>query len=140
VVLSTGIDIIEVSRIRKLMESSGDRFLHHHFTQDEISYCLSKKNSWVHFAGRMAAKEAVYKVLRMKWGKGFTWKNIEILNGSDGAPGVYLQGSAAQALEVSLYEELEVSLSHTDQYAAATALAWGNKSREMSNGQSHSQK
>jgi holo-[acyl-carrier protein] synthase len=140
VIMSTGIDIIEVSRIRRLMESSGDRFLRHHFTPDEISYCRSKKNSCVHFAGRMAAKEAVYKALRMEWGTGFTWKNIEILGRSDGAPGVFLRGPAAQALEDSLFEELEISLSHTDQYAAATALAWGNRSKETANGQSHSQK
>ena len=76
-----GTDIIEVSRIEKLIKDKGDKFLNRIYTKKEIDYCESKgPNKYQHYAGRFAAKEAVFKILSTKQLK---FKNIEILNNDD---------------------------------------------------------
>ena len=59
-----GTDIIEVGRIEKLIKEKGDKFLNKIYTQKEIDYCVSKgPNKYQHYAGRFAAKEAIFKTL-----------------------------------------------------------------------------
>ena len=79
-----GTDIIEVSRIEKLIKDKEGKFLNRIYTQKEIDYCESKgPNKYQHYAGRFAAKEAVFKILRTKR---LAFKSIEILNKDDGSP------------------------------------------------------
>ena len=58
-----GTDIVEVSRIRKLIDSKGDRFLSHIYDKIEVEYCSTRVNPALHYAGRFSAKEAVKKAL-----------------------------------------------------------------------------
>ena len=59
-----GTDIIEISRIQKAIEKSGQRFLEIVYTPAEIEYCESKRQAkYCHYAGRFAAKEAIYKAV-----------------------------------------------------------------------------
>ena len=60
-ITGTGVDIIELERMRNMENRYGLRFLRKVFTDLEISYCQSKLKSWQHFAGRFAVKEAVLK-------------------------------------------------------------------------------
>ncbi len=81
--IKTGIDIIEVDRIEKSINSLGEKFLKRVFTDYEIKYCNSKNNmKYQHFAARFAAKEAVFKAisssLRSKYD--IKWTDIEIRN------------------------------------------------------------
>ena len=84
-----GTDIIEVSRIEKLIKEKGNKFKNRIYTKKEIDYCESKGlNKYQHYAGRFAAKEAIFKVLGAKFlkldsEKSLTFKNIEILNKND---------------------------------------------------------
>ena len=78
-----GTDIIEINRIKNSIENTGAKFLNKVFTKKEIEYCESKnKQKYEHYAGRFAAKEAVFKavskILNDKYS--VTWKDIEILN------------------------------------------------------------
>ena len=63
-IVSTGIDIVEVERIKEMGEKHGDKFLKRSFTPREIKYCAARKYKYEHFAARFAAKEAVMKTLR----------------------------------------------------------------------------
>ncbi len=58
-----GTDIVEVSRIRKMIDSKGDRFLSHIYDKIEVEYCSARVNPALHYAGRFSAKEAVKKAL-----------------------------------------------------------------------------
>ena len=79
-----GTDIIEVSRIEKLIIEKGDKFLKRIYTDKEIDYCESKgPNKYQHYAGRFAAKEAIMKAYGANK---FNFKNIEIINNQNGLP------------------------------------------------------
>jgi len=117
-----GTDIIEVSRIKKLIKEKGDKFLNRIYTKNEIDYCESKAlNKYQHYAGRFAAKEAIFKALNGETDSGnlLTFKNIEILNKNDGAPYVNILDNI---MVDCFYRDIEISISHIKKYATATAI------------------
>ena len=118
-----GTDIIEVSRIKKLIKQKGTKFLNRIYTKNEIDYCESKGlNKYQHYAGRFAAKEAVFKVLNGETdsGNSLTFKNIEILNKNDGAPYVNILDD----IKVDCFDtDVGISISHIKKYATATAVS-----------------
>ena len=79
-IFGIGTDIVNVKRIEKLLKKKGMIFKKRIFTQDEINYCQTKKNSSSHFAKRYAAKEALSKALGTGIRNEIMFKNIEILN------------------------------------------------------------
>lgn len=113
-----GVDIIEIERIEQVVSRWGERFLHRIYTDAELS--VSRKGNAL--AVRFAGKEAVMKVL----GTGATgvgWREIEILPDRLGKPCVQLYGRArTRAAELGL-GEIAISLSHSREYAVASALA-----------------
>ena len=114
-----GTDIIEIDRIKESIEENGEIFLNKIYTKNEIEYCESKKNAkYQHYAGRFAAKEAVFKALsQLLEGKyEISWQDIEILNLQDGKPVVKL----LKALKAVDY--IELSMSHSRDYAVAMVL------------------
>ena len=118
-----GTDIIEVARIEKLIKQKGDRFLNRIYTKNEIDYCESKGlNKYQHYAGRFAAKEAVFKLLNGETdsGNSLIFKNIEILNKNDGAPYVNILDD----IKVDCFDtDIDISISHIKKYATATAVS-----------------
>ncbi|MCX5781655.1 MAG: holo-ACP synthase [Elusimicrobia bacterium] len=107
--MKIGIDIIEVKRISKLIKSKA--FLNRVYTSREIEYCRPKKNYAQHFAVRFATKEAVWKAL----GKGnISLKEISVNNRISGKPEAIVKGKKRR--------DIDISLSHTDQYAVAVAI------------------
>ncbi|MFH2204704.1 MAG: holo-ACP synthase [Elusimicrobiota bacterium] len=107
---SLGIDIVEIDRVAQLAKNS-KRFLTRVFSKDEIRYCHDKKKKWQHFAVRFAAKEAIWKAVGQA---GLNLKDIAIRRGPSGRPSVVLEGRAAPFIQVSL--------THTEKYAAAVAV------------------
>ena len=137
---SIGNDVVSVSRISSLIERRGDRFLNRCFTAAEIRDCRAKARPSIHFAGRWAAKEAVYKALRLEWNRPFSWKEIEIgRDSSSGAPTVRFSEAIRSEVTSSDSDmvretragpdsdsepeiEISLSISHCAEYAFATAL------------------
>ncbi len=115
--IKCGIDIIEIDRIKKSIESLGDAFLLKVFTQNEIDYCEKKaKNKFEHYAARFCAKEAVFKALSEEVDNKYSisWKDIETTNDKNGRPQVKIN-----FLENDNIENIDVSLSHCKNYAVA---------------------
>jgi holo-[acyl-carrier protein] synthase len=113
-----GTDIIEIGSIQKAMEQS-KRFAQRVFTENEISYCENKPNKYQHYAVRFAAKEALMKALKTGWNNGIQWKQIEVLNQAGGAPVLFVSGKTKERLDEAGITTIEVSLSHSEQYAIA---------------------
>lgn len=114
-----GTDIIEIERIKANIDRYGLRFLDRIFTAKEQWYCLTKKESAVHFAGRFAAKEAVAKALGSGFSGGLSWLDIEIINDEKGKPVVHL----SQKITANLAGlDVIISISHCRDYATATAI------------------
>jgi len=116
--LRVGLDLIEIDRVRRALERHGDGFRERCFTAAERDYCEGKANPAQHYAGRFAAKEAVGKALGT--GVHFTWKEIEIRGRPK--PGVHLSGRTARAAERLGAGQIELSMTHSRELAAAVAV------------------
>ena len=117
--LSTGVDIIEIPRIKKTLDRYGERFLKRIFTPDEIAYCRGRSPN---LAGRFAAKEATMKALGTGV-RGVGWKDIEVIRAESGAPSVKLYGRAKARAEMLKVSELSLSISHSREFAVAFVVA-----------------
>jgi holo-[acyl-carrier protein] synthase len=121
-ILGTGIDIIEVARVQASHERFGERFLNRILHPDEIAYCLSHKIPGPFLAARFAAKEAISKAFGTGIGARLGWQDMEIRRRESGEPFVVLHGKGKKLFQSRRAKRLLVSLSHTANYAAATAV------------------
>ena len=117
-----GTDIVAVERLTSLLSERGDHFVRRWFTDDEIAYCQAKAQPELHFAARLAAKEAVAKALGSPWDGPLPWHDIEVTVDVHGAPGVRLSGEVEQLASRLGVDAIRVSLSHSQEYATATAV------------------
>jgi len=119
--LASGIDLIEIVRLREAVERHGIRLLGRIFTPQEIE---EVGDSVASLAARFAAKEAVAKALGTGIGD-VGWLEIEILRGSNRQPILYLHGAAARLAEEKGLHHWSISLSHSLTIAIALAVAIG---------------
>lgn len=124
--LSSGVDIVYVPRVQKVLDAHRERFLDRVFTAREVASCRGRSDE---FAVRFAAKEAVSKTLgvgmRIMARDGILFKDVEILPDGNGKPHVHLHGDAlARAQELGL-KDWSVSLTHERDYAVAFVVAVG---------------
>lgn len=116
---SIGIDIVEIARIESAIRQWGKRFLDRIYTEAELKICQDRVSS---LAVRFAAKEAVMKVLGTG-ARGVGWREIEILADAYGKPLVELYGQARNKAKQLNLNQFSISLSDTEQYAVAAAIA-----------------
>ena len=116
---SVGIDVVEVARLARAVERWGARLLERTFTDDERRYCDGMAHPLCHLAGRLAAKEAVFKALKMRWERSFCWRMIEI--GRDGGGGPVVLHIPEFLEDPDAVLGIEVSISHAGGYAVAIA-------------------
>ena len=117
----TGIDIIEVERIKNNIEQNSEKFLNRIYTNKEIEYCESKNiNKYQSYAGRFAGKEATLKAISKLLNNKYQleWKNIEILNEPDGRPKVTVNLGA----ETQNNFKIDISISHISTVAVASVV------------------
>ncbi|MCK4881983.1 MAG: holo-ACP synthase [Candidatus Omnitrophica bacterium] len=112
-ITGTGIDIIEIERLQKALDRWGEDFLKHIFNEEEIAYAKNKKFPAQHYAARFAAKEAIYKAFGDD--KTLGWKDMTILNDENGKPYCQLKNRDPKG-------EILISISHTKNYAVASAI------------------
>ncbi len=129
-VIGIGTDIVECLRIAQMIERHGELFITRVYTDHEIEYCQTRKQSTQHFAGRWAAKEAVLKALGTGWRRGISWRDVEIRNDPSGKPTVALRGGARDVVEELQIAKMFISISHCRSHATAYALAVGDDDDE----------
>ncbi len=114
-VVSVGIDLADVVRIREAITRDPDRFARRVLTDAERTYCFGRPDPAPHIAARFAAKEAVIKCL----GGGCGLRDIEVVRALTGFPSICLSGRAkTRANGRAIY----ISLSHLKDIAAAVAV------------------
>ena len=116
--LVTGIDIIEIGRIRRVAETYGQRFIGRIYTDREAAYCRGRAPQ---LAARFAAKEAVMKALGTGV-RGVRWRDVEVVRRRGQAPTIRLHGTALARAELLGIDHLAVSLSHSREYAVASVV------------------
>jgi holo-[acyl-carrier protein] synthase len=121
IVLATGVDLIEMSRIVDVLDRHGNRFLERVYTPGELDYANGRVSA---LATRWAAKEATSKA--MGTGIGLVgFREIEVVCDTNGKPELYLHGNAARLADQLRLERWTLSLSHTADYAVAFVVAQG---------------
>lgn len=121
-IIGLGIDLVEINRVKKIIQRWGEVFITRLFTQQEIEYCENKNNNkYQSYAGKFAAKEAFLKALG--WGLWkIEWKEIEILNDNKGRPFIYSSERIKEIFtQKKIYNHL-ISITHTKNYVIAEVL------------------
>ena len=121
-IVGTGIDIVEVSRVEAAIARFGRRFLERVFTEAEIRYCESKANRMERYAARFAAKEAGMKALGTGWNGGVAWRDLEVAREPGGRPTLALRGRAAQHAVRLGVKRTSLSVSHIATQAVAQVI------------------
>ena len=122
-IVGTGIDIIEVYRIKISIQKYSDRFKKKIFTQKEIDYCDSQAEPAKHFAARFSVKEAVLKCFGTGMSGGILWKDIEVDKLESGQPILNLYGKGEKIFDQLNLKHIHISITHDKSYAVAHAIA-----------------
>ena len=121
----TGIDIIEIERVKSVITRWGERFLRRIYTDPELRLSGRKPQS---LAVSFACKEAVMKLLGTGR-RGVSWREIETLAQPSGQPVVNLYGRARHRADEMMLKEIAVSLSHSKEYAVASVVRAAEEDR-----------
>jgi len=122
-IIGTGIDIIEVGRIKNSIQKYSDRFKKKIFTQKEIDYCHSEADPAKHFAARFTVKEAVLKCFGTGMTGGILWRDIEVDKLNSGQPVLNLHGNGKKLFNQLNLKHIHISITHDKTYAVAHAIA-----------------
>lgn len=118
-----GIDVVDVSRVARLLDTSGDRFVRRWFSPEEIAQCQSQQDPERAFAARLAAKEAVWKALRLDgWLGTVPWRLVTIVRGSAADPVTVELAAELASVTVGL-SSIHVDWFAADEVAVAVAIA-----------------
>ena len=121
-IISIGIDIIEVARIREVLLRT-PRFSERVFTQAERNYCDSRGVvAAQHYAARFAAKEAALKALQTGWRGGISWQDVEVATRESGAPYLIFSGQVLTLFKEFRATATHLSISHTSEHAIAQVV------------------
>ena len=121
-IVGTGIDLIEIERVKAAHKKHGDRFIKRLFTQQEAGYCLKKSDPYPSLAGRFAAKEAVIKSFSHGFGGRWKWVQIEVVREMSGKPTIRLTGILEKLRLERGIDSIHLSIAHSKRDATATVL------------------
>ncbi|WP_224995961.1 holo-ACP synthase [Cesiribacter sp. SM1] len=117
----TGIDIVEVDRIRESIEKN-ERFKTLVFSTDEILYCEKQATAYQSYAARFAAKEALFKALGTGWRGKLAFNEVSVVNDQWGKPYIHLTGDTLKTVEALGSTNIHISISHAKAYATAVVI------------------
>ena len=130
-IIGIGLDIVAVARMRAAVRRSGARFVKKVFTPGEARYCSGRAREYEHLAARFAAKEAALKAL----GAGITgWaalQEVEVVREAGGRPRLSLRGGVLRRARSLGVTAAHLSLTHTDQFAAAVVVLEGGATQPL---------
>lgn len=122
-VVGLGIDLVEIERVARMIESLGDRMYTRLFSEGEAQYIRGKPLPAQHAAVRLAAKEAAFKALAgNELARRITWRDVEVVSDSRGIPSIKLHGTAAARARELGVARIYVSLTHTRDTAGAVVV------------------
>ena len=122
-IVSIGLDIIEIRRVREVLART-PRFRERVFTERERAYCDSRgeQSAAQHYAARFAAKEAAFKAMRTGWRGPLSWHHVEVTSTEEGAPLLHLTGRARELFDALGATHAHLSISHTTEHAIAQVI------------------
>lgn len=121
-IVGVGIDLVDIARVQRLLDTKGERALRRLFTGVEVAYALARPLPAQHLAARLAAKEAAFKAFAgNSLARGIGWRDVEVIR-EDGRPSLAFHGrAAARAAELAI-SKVWVTLTHSASTAAAVVV------------------
>ncbi len=119
-IFGIGIDIVNIKRIKQVVEKWGEKFLEKVFTDGEISYCYEKKDPFLSLAVRFAAKEALIKAMGSI--DSVSLRDIEVVNVDMGKPIIKVRGKLEEFFCKHMIKKVHLSLSHEHDYGIACVV------------------
>jgi holo-[acyl-carrier protein] synthase len=121
--IRVGLDLVSIETVRDSISAHGRRYLERVYTERELADCRAGAEvDPKRLAARFAAKEAVFKVLRVG-DHAVSWTDVEVRRDPAGWVGLSLSGRAATLAEAAGISELALSLTHEQGCAAAVVVA-----------------
>ena len=117
-----GVDLVNIPRMRAVIDRWQERFLCSVFTEEEIAYCRARRDPVPHFAARFAAKEAGLKALGTGLRLGVSWRELEVRRARDEAPVLVLSGRSKEIGRSRGGSRMLLALTHDGEYALAHAM------------------
>lgn len=117
-----GIDVVQITRMRDVIDRWDERFLRRVFTDGEIAYCRARRDPVPHFAARFAAKEAGLKALGTGLRMGIHWRELEVQRERGQAPTLVLRGRSYEIGVARGGGRMLLTLTHDGDYALAQAM------------------
>ena len=122
-VVGLGIDMVEIVRVQRMIDSLGDRMYTRLFSEHEAAYIRGKPLPAQHAAVRLAAKEAAFKALAgNELARGISWRDVEVVSGADGIPSLRFHGTAELRARELGVTAIHVSLTHSRETAGAVVV------------------
>jgi len=118
-IYAVGTDLVEISRVERIIEKWSERFTGRVYSDVEIRYCSEMAFPARHFAARFAVKEAFLKCVGRGMFAGVRFRDVEVINGPEGKPDLVLHGKARDMVDEAGITGSHISISHTDRYAIA---------------------
>jgi len=118
-IFGAGIDLIEISRIRKSIKNKN--FIDRIYSKSEIQQARSLKNKSSFFAKRFAAKEAFSKAMGTGISEGISFNEITVVNNIKGKPSIKLSGKT-KSVVLKKIKKAKVYLSLSDEKKHAVAM------------------
>lgn len=123
-IVGIGIDIVDVDRMRRLLERKGDRALQRLFTEGEREYAATHPEPARQLAARAAAKEAAFKALSGNdLARAIGWRELEVVSKVHTSPVLLLHGRALERSAELRLSRVHLSITHSDLTAAAFVVA-----------------
>jgi holo-[acyl-carrier protein] synthase len=121
-IIGVGVDILEIRRLRRALERTGERFTRRVYTTLEREYCHRHRDPAPSLAARFAAKEALFKALGTGWARGVSWQDVEVQRAPGSPPALRLGGKAGEVARLLGVSSIHLSISHSEDYAAAVVV------------------
>jgi len=122
-IVGLGTQVMDCARVRKMIDQHGEVFLKQVYTDREVAYCNTKKQSTETYTALWAAKEAVFRSLGTTWKRGMNWSDVEVVHDNGAPPRVVVVGPTAELVAARGVSLIMLSTAFTREFATATAVA-----------------
>ena len=122
-ILGLGTQVMECARVRQLLDEHADAFLKQVYTDREVRFCNSRKQTTEQFTALWAAKEAVFRALGTTWKRGTNWRDVEIVCEPGQAPRAVVGGATGELQAARGVNQLLLTMAFCRNFATATAIA-----------------
>src|SRR5262245_26724254 len=121
-IVGLGTQVMDCARVRMLIDQHGETFLKRVYTDREVAFCNSKKQTTEQFTALWAAKEAVFRCLGTTWKRGTNWTDVEVVCDA-GSTDVVVTGPTSELMTTRGVTQVILSMAHCRAFATATAIA-----------------